>query len=92
MPNCNSAKKRNRQALEDRARNRSCKSAIRTSLRRIREMVAAGKDTEAKDLLPALYKQLDQAAAKHIIHANKASRLKGRLVHLIKTGNKPTAA
>nr|AGC71404.1 hypothetical protein [uncultured bacterium A1Q1_fos_1815] len=55
-------------------------------------MVAAGKDTEAKDLLPALYKQLDQAAAKHIIHANKASRLKGRLVHLIKTGNKPAAA
>ncbi len=91
MPNCNSAKKRHRQSQEDRARNRSCKSAIRTSLRKIRESVAGGKVAEAKDMLPALYKQLDQAAAKKIIHFNKASRLKSRLVHLLKSGKAPAA-
>lgn len=85
MPNCNSAKKRHRQSQEDRARNRSYKSAIRSALKKIREATASGKGEEARALLPALSKQLDQAASKHIIHVNKASRLKSRISAMLRT-------
>lgn len=84
MPNCNSAKKRHRQSQEDRLRNRAYKSAIRTALRKIREATASGKADEAKALFPALAKQLDQAASKHIIHVNKASRLKSRISAMLR--------
>lgn len=85
MPNCNSAKKRHRQSLEDRARNRAYKSAIRTSLRKIREAASTGKIEEAKGMVSAIAKQLDQAAAKKIIHTNKASRLKSRISAMIRS-------
>jgi small subunit ribosomal protein S20 len=88
MPNSVAAKKRHRQSLEDRARNRACKSSIRTSLRKIRESVAAGKLEDAQRMLPALAKQFDQSAAKGIIHRNKASRLKSRLAHLVSKAKK----
>lgn len=91
MPNCNSAKKRHRQSQEDRLRNRAYKSAIRTALRKIRETAVAGKLDEAKALYPALSKQLDQAAAKKIIHVNKASRLKSRLSAMLRGADKATA-
>ena len=91
MPNCKSAKKRVRQSLEDRARNRACKSAIKTALRKARELAASGKADEVEKMLPALSKQLDQAAAKRIIHYNKASRLKSRLVHMVNTKKSPAA-
>ena len=80
-----------RQSLEDRSRNRAVKSSIKTALRKAREMVAAGKTDEVEKIVPALSKQLDQAAAKRIIHCNKASRLKSRLVHLIKSQKSPAA-
>ncbi len=92
MPNSENAKKRLRQSIEDRARNRACKSAIRTAIRKIRDLVKAGKPEDARKLMPAMCKQLDQAAAKKIIHVNKSARLKSRLTHLLRSGNKTTAA
>ncbi|MFM8328162.1 MAG: 30S ribosomal protein S20 [Pirellulaceae bacterium] len=83
MPNSQSAKKRLRQSLEDRARNRACKSVLRGMLRNVREAVKGGKIEEAQKLIPAVYKKLDQAAAKKMIHTNKASRLKSRLSQLV---------
>jgi small subunit ribosomal protein S20 len=91
MPNCKSAKKRQRQSLEDRSRNRAVKSALKTALRKARELAASGKADEVEKLVPALAKQLDQAAAKRIIHFNKASRLKSRLVHMITSNKSPDA-
>ena len=92
MPNSENAKKRLRQSIEDRGRNRACKSAIRTAIRKIRDLVKAGKPEEAQKLMPAICKQLDQAAAKKIIHVNKSARLKSRLSHFLRSGNKTTAA
>jgi small subunit ribosomal protein S20 len=82
MPNIKSAKKRLRQNIERRARNRADKSEIKTAIRKYRE--TAAKDVaSAEQLLPSLYKLLDQAAAKGVIHANKSSRTKSRLAHVV---------
>jgi small subunit ribosomal protein S20 len=83
MPNSISAKKSLRQSLKRRARNRGQRSALRTSVKRVREAVANGETEQAASLLTAATRKLDQAAAKNLIHANKAARTKSRLAKLV---------
>jgi small subunit ribosomal protein S20 len=45
--------------------------------------VANGETEQVASLLSAAAKKLDQAAAKNLIHANKAARTKSRLAKLI---------
>lgn len=76
MPTTQSAKKRLRQEEKRRARNRSTKSAIRTLERKVLEAESAGEAREVRD---ELYAALDRAAAKGVIHENKAARRKSRV-------------
>lgn len=85
MPNSNSAKKRLRQNLNIRERNRATKTALRTQLRKVREAVAAGQVDQAESEFKLAAQKLDQAGARHIIHRNTAARYKSRLQKLIKT-------
>lgn len=79
MPNTTSAKKRLRQSLVRRSRNRAAKASLRTNLRKLRSSIEA-KDTEGSaELFKSIQKQIDQTAAKGVIHPNAASRLKSRL-------------
>ncbi len=84
MPNIKSAKKRHRQSLERRARNRSAKSQLKTAIKKLRESVETKKFDVAKTQYTDLCKMLDQTASKKIIHVNKAARTKSRLSHYIK--------
>lgn len=79
MPNSRSSKKALRKSQSRRDHNRRIKSAVRTSLRRVREAVAAGDAELAGKRLQDATVQLDTAAKKHIIHRNEASRRKSRL-------------
>lgn len=84
MPNTKSAKKRLRQSLERRTRNRAAKSVIKTQLRKVRELAVGGTAEAAKAEVPSTTKKLDQAAARGVIHRNTAARLKSRLAKRIK--------
>jgi len=84
MPNSTSAKKRLRQSLEQRTRNRSGRSVLRTQLRKARELVAAGDVAGAEAQVRVVAKKFDQAAAKGLIHDNAAARTKSRLVASVK--------
>ncbi len=79
-----SAKKRHRQSLERRAKNRAIKSAIKTQVRKVRQAVAAGDIATAQKELQLAAKKLDRAGAKRNIHPNAAARTKSRLAHLIR--------
>lgn len=79
MPNTKSAKKRLRQSLENRARNRAVKSVLKSQLRKVREAAAAGQIEAGEAEFRLTTKKLDQAAAKGVIHRNAAARLKSRL-------------
>jgi small subunit ribosomal protein S20 len=84
MPNTASAKKRLRQDVGRRARNRATKSSIRTQLRKVRGAIDA-KDVETSEMeFRLLTKKLDQAAAKYVIHPNAAARTKSRVSAAIK--------
>jgi small subunit ribosomal protein S20 len=89
MPTTKSAKKRLRQSEDQRARNRSRKSALRTQIKKVLGAVAAADVPKANDEFRLAAKKLDQAASKGVIHANKASRLKSRLQHAIVKAKQP---
>jgi small subunit ribosomal protein S20 len=85
MPNSISAKKRLRQSLDRRARNRTVRSSIRTQVKKLRGIIAGGDATACDAEFRVTTKKLDQAAAKGILHPNAAARLKSRLSAAIKT-------
>jgi small subunit ribosomal protein S20 len=84
MPNSKSAKKRHRQSLTSRTRNRAAKSVLKTQLRKLREAITAGEVEQATDQFRLTTKKLDQTAARGVIHANVAARLKSRLSAALK--------
>lgn len=61
------------------AKNSAEKSRVKTASRKVLEAVEAGNADEAKTLLAAACKTIDQAAANHVYHKNNAGRKKSRL-------------
>ena len=84
MPNTVSSKKRLRQNITRRLRNRAARSVLRTQIAKVRTAIGA-KDLEKSEAeFVTLVKKLDRSAAKHLIHANAAARTKSRLSKAIK--------
>lgn len=84
MPNSLQAKKRLRQNVVRRDRNRAIRSAMRKLIKNVRVSAAAGEVEAAKEAFQQACQSLDRAAARNIIHANKAARTKSRLSAAIK--------
>jgi small subunit ribosomal protein S20 len=82
MPHSASAKKRNRQNLRNRERNRAIKSDLKTQVRKLLDAIAAGDAAKAKDELRAVARKADRAAK--TIHKNRAARIKSRLTTRVK--------
>ena len=92
MPITKSGKKRLRQSLRRRARNRSAKSAVRTQIKRVLAAIEAGDAAKTDAEYRLVCKKLDKAAADGIIHRNTASRHKSRLSAHIKGGKAAATA
>jgi len=59
------------------------KTYMKTMVRAMTDLVKEGKQKEAEALLPAVYKSIDTAAKKFIIHRNTAARKKARMAKLV---------
>ncbi len=79
MPHSASAKKRLRQNVHRRERNRATKSAIKTHVRTLLAHLLAGDIAAAREQFRVVAKKADQAASAHTIHPNRAARIKSRL-------------
>ena len=79
MPNKSSAKKRMRQDPNRRLRNNAYKTRAKGGRRKVHAALGSGQVDAAAAALPAAAGALDRAAQKHVIHRNKANRLKSRL-------------
>ena len=79
MPTTKSAKKRLRSSLGRRTLNRASKSRVKTSEARLNETIETGNRKQATVALRQCFSDLDKAAKKGTIHANKADRKKSRL-------------
>ena len=78
MPNIKSAIKRVKVNAKANAANTQAKSAMRTTVKKAENAVAANAEN-ARELLQAAFKSLDKAASKGLIHKNAAARKKSRL-------------
>lgn len=74
-----SAKKRIRQSLKRRARNRFRKEAIKQQVKSFQAALTTGDLNKAEAELRKTVQRLDKVAAKHTIHKNTASRKRSRL-------------
>ena len=79
MPNSLSSKKRERQNVTRRARNRSRRSALRTRLRRCADTLTEKNVASAEQALRDASQLLDREADRGLIHKNAAARQKSRL-------------
>jgi small subunit ribosomal protein S20 len=84
MPHTKSAKKRHRQSLERRTKNRATKSAIKTQVKKVRAAIAAGDLAKADTEFRTAAEIMDRAGSRRVIHPNKSARTKSRLAHLMK--------
>lgn len=91
MPNIKSAKKRLRQNIVRRARNRAAKSSLRSQIKKLTAAIEAKDVATSETLFIATQKKLDQAAAKRVIHRNAAARVKSRFSAKIKALKQPAA-
>ena len=93
MPIIKSAKKRVKVAAKAHARNTRTRRDMRDALKSFTKAIDSGKATEISKAQTAVYKALDTAAKKNVIHKNKAARFKAKLSAQAKSkGAKPTKA
>lgn len=84
MPQRRAAKKDLRQNKKRRQQNLQVKKNIKAAIKKLKKSVDT-KDTLARQkALTEVYKIIDKAATKKIIHRNKAARRKSRLSKLLK--------
>jgi len=81
-----------RQNTKRRAVNRTKKSSIRTSEKKIRKFTAENKIEDAKTALKSFFSLIDKASKTNLVHKNAASRKKSRLAQLIKKSESATTA
>ena len=78
MANIKSQIKRNRQTVKRNAANRKVRSDIHTRTKSANAAVDEGADN-ADELVRAAISRIDKAAAKGVMHKNKAARKKSQL-------------
>ncbi len=83
MANIKSQIKRIRTNEQARLRNKSVKSALKTSVRRVRAAAASGDKATAQAELVAAARSLDKAVSKGVIHANQAANRKSALAQQV---------
>jgi small subunit ribosomal protein S20 len=83
VANTKSAKKAIRSSHRKWLRNRQIKGRMRSAVKAVRQAIDEGDAERARELMPRAARELDKAACKHVIHENKAARLKSRLMRHI---------
>lgn len=79
VANIKSQIKRNRQTEKARERNKSVKSALKTSIRKFRDAADAGETDEAQTLARTASRKLDKAVSAGVIHKNQAANKKSSI-------------
>jgi len=83
MANIKSQIKRNETNELAREKNNQEKAAVRTAVKRVEALAAAGKKSEAAEALKEAVSLLDQLAQRGTISDNSCSRKKAHLQHLV---------
>ena len=85
LANIKSAKKRILVTETKTARNKSIKSAVKTSIKKVEAAVAAKDKALATDTLKAAIAEINKAGSKGVYHKNTCARKVSRLSKLVNT-------
>ena len=88
MPSTKSAKKRVRQNVVRRVRNKARRTRVKTGVREVKDALKTGDLDAARAAYRGASGLLDRAAQKRVIHRNKVNRIKSRLAKQINTAKK----
>jgi small subunit ribosomal protein S20 len=83
MPITSAAIKAARQTITRNARRQPHKTYLKTMIRNFSDLVKEGKRAEAVAMLPKVYKAIDTAAKKHLIHKNNAANKKSLMARMV---------
>jgi len=78
-----SAVRQHRRSIRRQAINKASKSAVRSEIKKVRELIAKKDKEAALKCLPGVYSAIDQTVKKRAIHKNKGARAKSRLTRQI---------
>jgi small subunit ribosomal protein S20 len=78
-----SAIRQHRRSVRHQAINKRNKSAVRSEIKKVRELVAEQNKDAALKALPEVYAAIDKSVKKGTIHANKGARAKSRLTRQV---------
>ncbi|MDD4294794.1 MAG: 30S ribosomal protein S20 [Candidatus Omnitrophica bacterium] len=84
MPQRKSAKQALKKSKTRKERNLKIKSNIKNSIKSLKKAPEKTETNELKKLLGQIYKVLDKAAAKGMIHKNTAARKKAKASRMLK--------
>jgi small subunit ribosomal protein S20 len=89
MPHTRNAKKRLRQNEKHRLLNRATVKAIKTQIKKLKDVVGSGNMEQARVEFNLLSKKLDKAAARRVVHPNLAARKKSQCAGWLKAKPQP---
>ncbi len=84
MPITKSAIKSVRQSEKRRILRQPYRTKLKTMSRKFLDLVKEGKKSDALELLPKVFKTIDLAAKRNLIHRNNAARRKSSLSKMVK--------
>lgn len=73
------ARKRHRQSLERRMRNKSVRTRVRRQMRLMRAAIEEGDAKKVEEMLPTTMSVIDIGWRRGVLHRNTASRYKSRM-------------
>jgi len=73
------ARKRHRQSLERRMRNKSVRTRVRRQMRMMRIAIDEGNAEKVREMLPETMSIIDVGWRRGVLHRNAASRYKSRM-------------
>lgn len=83
MPNIKSSIKRVSVNEKKREENKSIKSRLRTSVKKLKALIAENKIEEAKEYFKEVVSLLDKAASDNVIHKNRASKKQAQFAKML---------
>lgn len=84
MPITSSAKKALRQSLKKKKRNTIKKNSVKDLFKQMKKLIEKDQLSEAKSLVPKLYKAIDKATKTGVLKKNTAARRKSLAARMTK--------
>jgi small subunit ribosomal protein S20 len=80
VPNIASQIRMVRTDIKRTANNKNIRTRVKTDIKKVENLIAAGKIDEAEKAIVVAVSELDKAGGKGVLHKNNTARRKGRLV------------